>query len=190
MEKPKNYSLEERPVDVYVQKSMKFLYPLLGIKATAVVKPYQSYLSWNEEVGINDYNLIVVYDLRDDIEFKTFEKNVLLKHELFEDYKETEGNKGAYIFNLKKFKVTVYNFLRGKYSQIDENDKLTILDFYNLNKYSKEYMDSYMNPENYFSKYAELLNVSEELLKSVGELCNHFDRKKENLTLSILEPKI
>jgi len=50
------------------------------------------------------------------------------------------------------------------------------------------YVDSYLFPEKYFQLYADLLDTSEELLRSVGELCSPPDLDKENL-VAVLENK-
>lgn len=74
-------------------------------------------------------------------------------------------------------------FLKGKYSQMSDDTKKIILDYYELNIYSKAYMDSFLNPEKYFERYAELLNVPEWRLRSVGELYDPYDRVKETLCI-------
>jgi len=55
---------------------------------------------------------------------------------------------------------------------ISQDAKKSILEFYNANKFTAEYFDSYLNPEKYFEKYSELLNVVEWRLQAVGELCD------------------
>ena len=45
------------------------------------------------------------------------------------------------------------------------------------------YMDSYLNPEKYFGIYSDLLNTSEDLLRSIGELCSKPDLEKETLNV-------
>ena len=66
---------------------------------------------------------------------------------------------------------------------MSDESKAIIVDFYSLNKYSTEYMDSYLNPENYFEKYAQLLNIPEWRLRDVGELCDPYNRVKETLSI-------
>jgi hypothetical protein len=44
-----------------------------------------------------------------------------------------------------------------------------------------------MFPEKYFSLYAQLLHVSEELLIEVGELCSKPDLEKENLVATVID---
>jgi len=48
-------------------------------------------------------------------------------------------------------------------------------------------MHSYLYPEKFFSRYAELLGVEESLLKSVGELCTKPDLEKEMLMIEVAD---
>lgn len=160
----KNYTLSENPIDLYLQKSLKFLYPLLGINTQTAIKPRQTYIAWTGEVCINDYKLVCVYELKDDQEFKQFERTILRKNKYLIDYKETVHEEGVYIFDLRLFKADVLFFLKGKYSQMSDK------------------MDSYLNPEGYFEKYAALLNVEVWRIRDTGELCNCFCREKETFT--------
>lgn len=162
---------------------MKFLYHLLKIAGQHKIMPLQTFLSWEAEVAINSCKLICVYDVKEEVEFTRFERTVLRGHELFSAFFDVENNRRVYIFDLKKYKADVFLFLKGKYSQLSEETKLTILNFYNLNKFSKEYMDSFVNPENYFEQYAKLLDVPVDTLRTVGELCDPFNRAKETLSL-------
>ena len=179
----KKYTLSACPIDIYVQKSMKFLYPLLKIADESKIPPLQTFLAWEGEVAINSCKLICVYDVKEEVEFTKFERTVLRGHELFSAFFDVENNRRVYIFALKQYNTGVFLFLQGKYSQLSEETKLTILNFYNLNKFSKEYIDSFVNPENYFEQYAELLDVSARTLRKVGELFDPFNRTKETLSL-------
>ena len=178
----KNYTLDEFPIDIYFQKSSKFLFPLLKHKGEQI-KPIQTYLAWDGEVGINEYKLVCLYEMKTDYEFTQFEKKTLQANELFDSFHKGEDNKGVYLFNLRKYREDVMLFLKGKYSQMSDESKAIIVDFYSLNKYSTEYMDSYLNPENYFEKYAQLLNIPEWRLRDVGELCDPYNRVKETLSI-------
>ena len=59
----KNYTLDEFPIDIYFQKSSKFLFPLLKHKGEQI-KPIQTYLAWDGEVGINEYKLVCLYEMK------------------------------------------------------------------------------------------------------------------------------
>ena len=179
----KNYVLSENFIDLYLQKSSKFLYPLLGINSQTAIKPIQTYIAWTGEVCINDYKLVCVYDKKEDNAFKQFERTILRKNKYLADYKETVNEQAVYIFDLRPFKADVLLFLKGKYSQLSDETKLIILDFYKLNKHSTEYMDSYLNPEGYFEKYAALLNIEEWRIRDTGELCDCLCREKETFNV-------
>jgi hypothetical protein len=43
-------------------------------------------------------------------------------------------------------------------------------------------MESYLYPEKYFKKYAEILMIDVDILKKVGELCEKYDQEKEVYT--------
>lgn len=196
MSEQKNYVLSERTIDIYLQKSLKFLYPLL--KIGPAYAPLQSYLVWNGENAIKN-RLILVYELKETFEFKQFERKVLQGNELFETFKEGENNKGIYFFDLTKYKNDMQQFYLGRYSKMSFSTKKIILDYYKYNSVSLAYFNSYLNPgdlidpkqtETYFERYATLLNVSEELLRNVGELCDKYDMKKETLMLNVLESKL
>jgi hypothetical protein len=166
----------------YAQKSKIFLYPILGIKRGGSVTPVETYLEWVNKYTKQDRKLICLYHLRDDNEFKNFEKRVLLAHPKFENFYYTENNQGIYIFDYEPDKDLYDKVLQGKYSQIKKEYKEKILDFFSNNKGSMVYIDSYLNPEKYMADYANLLGVNLELIKSVGQLCELPDEDKEKCT--------
>jgi len=47
------------------------------------------------------------------------------------------------------------------------------------------YVESYLFPEKFFEQYADILDVSVESLRLVGELCSKPDLEKENLLIKI-----
>ncbi len=199
MSTKKNYTLDERTIDIYLQKSSKFLYPLLQISDSHKIAPINTFLSWTGEVGINEYKLVCVYKLREDPAYIKFEQTVLFRNELFESFTEVEDSEGVYIFNLKKYKDDVFQFLKGKYTKMSDGTKNMILTHYAPNKYSTQYIESYLYPERemfpkdelnnetYYQRYAQLLQVSEESLIRVGELCSRFDRVSETLTINRMD---
>jgi hypothetical protein len=166
----------------YAQKSKIFLYPMLGIKRGSSVTPINTYLNWVDKYDYKDQHLICTYHLRDDSEFKSFEKRVLLGHSKFSEFYYGSDNKGIYVFNFADENELFSNVLKGKYSKLEKNQKSKILDFFSNNRASMTYIDSFLNPEKYFKDYSKILDVSEELLKSVGELCEHPDFEKEKFT--------
>jgi hypothetical protein len=57
--------------------------------------------------------------------------------------------------------------------------KQTVLDYFERYSGNYIYMHSYLFPNKWFKRYAEILDVPEELLIEVGELCDKPDWKKE-----------
>lgn len=183
MEK-KLYSLDYNTIDIYLQKSAVFLFPLLKIKANKKILQIESYLAWQGEFEIYDNKLGCLYELRNDLEYVQYEKYTLFKNEFFEGYFDVADNKRIYIFNLVKYKVDIDHFLKGKYSLLSIESKKILVEYYNFNKFSAAYMESFIYPEKYFEKYAELLNVDEWRLRSVGELADPFNKEKETLVMA------
>ena len=176
----KSYRLENNLIDVYFQKSSKFLYPLVAPVPT--VQPVQVYMAWKDHYKLSDNRLICVFQSSDEVPFKVLKVNFLI-HRLFECSKELEDSKVCFIFNLNKHSEDLMHFHEGRYSLLSKDLKYKILKHFAVNKCSAEYMDSYLNPEKYFERYAELLNVDEQLLKDIGELCDPYNPLKEVLCL-------
>lgn len=171
----------------YFQKSRAFLYPLLGIRRGAVITPMETYIAWEDEFLAEDRKLILTYHLREDKEFSDFEKTKLLDNNLLCDYRQTNHKVGVYVFDFEDFSRDWDYFLKGKYSKISAPVKRRILEFFKNNHSNYKYLDSYLNPERYFSTYAELLDVPLEVIEEVGELCGLPDFKKETLKLNAEE---
>lgn len=106
-----------------------------------------------------------------------------MKNEFFESYFEGADNKGIYIFNLISYKEDFAYFLKGRYSLFSIDVKNILKEFYSRNKFSTAYLDSFLNPEKYFEKYAALLNIDEWRLRSVGELVDPLNKMKETLIM-------
>lgn len=169
----------------YFQKSRIFMYPLLNIKRGSSVTPIETYMSWKNQFSIYDKKLICVYYLRDDIEFRLFEKEKLLNNELFYDFKELSDDKGVYIFDFQQHTSDWDFLLLGKYSKLSKEYKNKIENFYGNKDPNYAYIESFLYPEKYFKMYSEIIGVNETLLKGVGELCSILDIDKETLNASI-----
>ena len=78
----------------------------------------------------------------------------------------------------------VYN---GRYSKINDKIKRKILNFFEKNSGNYMYVEGYLFPELHFEDYAKLLDVSVELLQSVGELCSKPDLDKEKLLIKVAD---
>ena len=167
----------------YVQKSRMFLYPLLGIRRGVSVTPIQTYMSWKNVYDIIDNKLIVVYHLRDDEDFKKFEEKVLLGNKLFDNFFELEDGTGAYVFDLSSYKRELKCIINGKYSKLPDEYKRRVLSFFRNHHRHHASISSYLNPHMYYDDYAELLNISKDILLEVGELCSLPDLNSETLSV-------
>lgn len=175
----------------YFQKSKTFLYPLLEIKRGVSVTPMQTYITWKKgDIELKNRKLICKYHIREDREYINFEKLKLMGHELFHRFEKLDDGTGVYIFDMASIGIDWTNIIQGRYSQLSTSHKKTVKDFYGENNADYTYVDSYLNPERYFSLYSELLNVTVENLKEVGELCSAPDLEKETLTAEIEQLKL
>jgi hypothetical protein len=171
----------------YFQKSRVFLYPALGIKRGVTYTPIETYVSWDGVHGPGDMKLCCLYHLKNDDEFKNFEKYKLLGNKLFNDFKFVEGNKAVYIFDFSTMSSDWSNIINGKYSMISENHKKSIRAFIGPNSPHLPYIDSFLFPEKHFRLYSELMGVKEEVLREVGELCDPPNLELETLKISITD---
>lgn len=185
--KKKEYRIEDNLIDQYFQKSLKFLYPFVSTPVS--ILPIQTYLAWENHYTVSQNRLICLFKLSEEAAYNQFEKK-LMRHDLFETSREMEDNKIVYIFNFNKYEADMNHFHHGSYSCFSTEWKEIILNHYTANKATWKYIDSYLKPEQYFEKYAALLNVKEELLWSVGELCNRFNPAKETLCLKEISKRV
>ena len=70
----------------YFQKSKVFFYPLLGIPKGTKYVPVGTYLSWEDEIDLNDKKFMCIYKQREGKMFRKFEDKYLLGNILFDDY--------------------------------------------------------------------------------------------------------
>lgn len=169
----------------YFQKSKILLYPLLEIKKGTSVVPVDTYLCIPEYISSEDMKYICIYEKRDDAEYKNFEKFVLIKHSRLVDYKSLDENKEMFVFDFSDMKEDWMLFIQGKYSKMTDKTKRKIKDYFDKNGGNYVYIESFLYPEKYYNIYAELLNVSPDMLKEVGELCAPPDMTKECLDINI-----
>jgi hypothetical protein len=170
----------------YFQKSKIFLYPLLDIKRGTKIVPSETYLSWNNSYSPEDMKLICVYDTTN-VGYEEFEKTVLLKHTRLSDYIKANDNKCIITFDFSDLSEDWFHFINGRYSQISLNVKRKIIGFFDQSTGNYIYVYSYLYPEKFFARYAEILDVPVDLLKSVGELCDKPDLDKEKLVLVVAD---
>lgn len=166
----------------YFQKSKVFLYPLLGIKKGVRFVPVQTYISWNDIYPEDKHKLLCLYaiDSKWEKEFIMFSELFLETNILFEEKHTIDEEHLLYIFNLQPFKRDLNKFKKGNYSKFTKKTKEIIMKFFGETGKIAEYIESYLYPEFYFEDYANILNVKEDDLRSVGELCSLPDLKKED----------
>jgi len=140
---------------------------------------------WDGVYTAKDQKFICTYHLREDTEFKMFERAKLTSHKLFDNFFELEDNTGAYVFDFSFMKKDWDIFLAGKYSLMSSTTKNIVLKFFMTNKATYHHINSYLNPEIYYESYAELLGIEESVLRSVGELCSTPDLDKEKLLVKV-----
>lgn len=176
----------------YVQKSRIFLYPALDIKKGGSVTPIQTFVSWEGQCSKEDCKLVLLYHLRQDEEFRNFEKAKLTGNPLFHDFRLVEDDKGVYMFDYSALKDDWESFLQGKYSKLSPVLKRKIQEFFGVS--NRAYIDGFLYPERYFKLYAPVFTTVKEdvphmhnLLKEVGELCSVPEIEKENLIINIAD---
>jgi hypothetical protein len=169
----------------YFQKSKVFLYPLLDIRRGTSVIPSETYLAWNDTIAPEDAKLVCIYPLRQDAEYKQFEKNVLLKHSRLHDLVTIDKETVVVVFDFSDMIVDWTHFINGRYSQISDPIKKKILNFFDKSSGNYMYVQGYLYPDLHFDDYAQILGVDKEVLINVGELCDKPDMDKEKLILDI-----
>lgn len=174
----------------YFQKSRVFLYPALGISKGVSVTPIGTYTCWQDHIAHDDKKLCCVYHLRDDKEFKSFEKTKLFGNSLFDDFYYLENGSGMYIFNFSEFADDWSLYHEGKYSKLSKRLKSIILGHFAKSKTNYVYVDSYLNPEMYYDIYSNILQCSSDILKEVGELCDKPDLNKETIEINLKQLEI
>jgi len=168
----------------YFQKSRSFLYPILGIERTAPYSPTGSFISIPGYIEPVDMKLIITFKRETSQAFEDFEKEMLVGNPLYFDSILIEDYT-VYIFNFEIYQKDWFNFIMGKYSLLSSVFKKAIKTFYGEQSNEYKYMDTYLNPDKYFTVYATLLDVSKSMVSEVGELCDACDMEKESLTIPV-----
>jgi hypothetical protein len=170
----------------YFQKSKSFLFPALGIKKNSKFTPSNTYVAVDGYIDAEDVKLICTYDkpeIEDDEDYLVFEQHFLLENPLFLEKIETK-EMFVYVFDYQIYTTDWFNFILGKYSKLSSVLKRAIKTYYGDNSAEYRYIDSYLYPEEYYEDYSVLLDVNVDQLKSIGQLCNACDIKKETLKIS------
>lgn len=168
----------------YFQKSRSFLYPALGIKKNDRFKPKGTYLAIKGLIEPEDVKFVCTFDKHDTEAFKYFETKMLLENPLFSE-KIVVDDYNIYVFDYQVYTNDWFNFILGKYSKLSSVLKRAIKSYYGETSSEYGYMDSYLNPKEYFDLYSELLDVDVDSLKQTGELCDPCDMEKETLEISV-----
>lgn len=164
----------------YFQKSMFFLYPLLKISKKLL--PVNTYVSWSYETGESKKTIVCRYKNFTLLADQNMEKQLLLNHPQFIKYYDLDDGTGVYLFTLNDKYDKVWDlFEKGSYSQFPYHIKLDILSFYRPGTSTYDYINSYLNPTEYYTEYAELLNIDVSVLKDTRELVDKPDIEKETL---------
>ncbi len=175
----------------YYQKSLLFLYPLIGISKLVSIHPTNTYLYWNGHDGIENYELFVHYKYPRDEIFKNFEKEHILKNTKLIGCHEVDDGM-IYIFDLIYWSTDIASFLYGRYSEFTYKAKETILKFNGASVVSNKKVEGYtihiaLCPQYYFKDYAEELGyinkktrqTDSTFLEECGELWSIYDKEKE-----------
>jgi hypothetical protein len=165
----------------YFQKSKVFLYPLLHIKKGMAHVPIQTYVAWDNVYDLDDYRFFCEYKTKKTPTFIKFEKDFLLNHSLFEDSIELDEKRHLYIFDFTKLKSDHKRFVKGKYSQLTLETKISIIEFFGSKGKISEYVQGFLSPEEVHEEYALFLGVDKEIIESTYEVCTPPDIEKETL---------
>jgi hypothetical protein len=167
----------------YFQKSKSFLYPALGIKKSSY-GPENTYLSIDGLITPEEMKLICVFKKSDTEKFKVFEEQQILTNPLYVKKIDAES-KNIYVFDLYLYKDDWMYFMLGKYSKFSTVLRRAIRMYYGETSGEYKYLHTFLNPDEYFNKYADLLQMDVDILKNVGELCNPCNKDKETLKISL-----
>ena len=167
----------------YFQKSKSFLYPALGIKKSSY-GPENTYLSIDGLITPEEMKLICVFKKSDTEKFKVFEEQQILTNPLYVKKIDAES-KNIYVFDLYLYKDDWMYFMLGKYSKFSTMLRRAIRMYYGETSGEYKYLHTFLNPDEYFNKYADLLQMDVDILKNVGELCNPCNKDKETLKISL-----
>ena len=158
------------------QKSHVFLYPLLCFRKDFILHPNNTYL-WSD-CDLPTRSLICVYKQPEPVLWEQLEKKLKMFSENYvsHTYKDKDV---IVVYDMETCAEDYDKFLESKYSKFSPLSKQIISSYYGGD--DNEYIDSYLFPEKYYHVYAHILNVDEDVLREVGELCSKIDFKREEL---------
>ena len=172
----------------YFQKSKIFLYPLLNLPKTPLVS-VQTYLMWENFVRLEDLKIVCVFEKTDKTYFKEYEEKYITNNPKLVSKHPGENDQILYVFDLTDNEIDYLYFLKGRYSLLSDSCKLAIKRYNGSSSKEYEYIETYLFPERFMEHYAKLLDVDEESLKEVGELCDKYDINKEFIKFAENKPE-
>ncbi len=169
----------------YFQKSTFFLYPLLRIPKK--ILPVQTYVYSNLELERKTYLVLCRFNRFTDPKEKGYEKEYLSENPLFCNYFDLEDDTCLYIFEFtdERHKETWDLFTEGKYSEFPGQIKRELMAFFKKGTRTYDSIYSYLFPADYYNDYAELLNISVDILQETKELTDKPDEEKETMKTPI-----
>lgn len=174
----------------YFQKSLNFLFPLLGFAKEDTYQPENTYLWYPGEESIDTLEMIVHYKADDSKLYSMFEQKVILENPHLEACYTVDIGK-LYIFDMSHHTDTVEKFMRGKYSEFSSGIKKKILSYHgaSLDKIPRpgRVFHTALYPELYMEQVAAEIGETVETLMEVGELCSPLVRSKETYTGKVVE---
>lgn len=178
----------------YFQKSHTFLYPLLRIPknyGNVNKRPKKTYIAAKNVLKPEDMRLIVIYENSNDPSWKVYFEKIVLKNQFLESYFiNSETDDIVVIFDISSLEEDVKKFLKGKYSQLSQDARKSISSFYGVHTPEWAYLESFLYPDKYFKEYSKILEIDEQVLRDVGELCDKYDLEKETFPYEIPEELI
>jgi len=165
----------------YFQKSKIFLYPLLKIKKGLNFVPKQTYVCWEHVYSTDDFKFLCKYDYKNEEKFQKFIMKTFKGHPLFEHIVKLNKTSCLVIFNFITLKNDYKRFIKGQYSMLSLDTKITIIDFFGENTTIHECIQGFLSPENVHELYANALLVDIKLIKEIYEVCSKPNLEKETL---------
>lgn len=159
------------------------MYPLLGFHKSKHPRPENCYVTWGDNVQSTDRKLVCVYKREDTDQWRNFEQNNLISHKFLDYCVPIDDNTIVYVFDFNAMAADFDAFLNGKFSQLSIPAKKLLNEYYGVHTPEWIYIESFIFPEKYFKQYATILNVDEDILRQVGELCEKPNMEKENCTI-------
>lgn len=157
---------------------MVFLFPLAGIPMHDEIKPLKSYIHLPGLVDLDSPEIILEFEKHSEV--IQFLDPIIARNPRL---KKISGlsERLFVLVDLSQYKEQYLFFLNGNYSCFDQKVKQQILNFHTKNKANLAYIHSFLYPERYFSQYAKLFDISENILQEVGELIDKPNLLKETL---------